>query len=260
MTLKAIILGIVEGLTEFLPVSSTGHLIIVNKFINFTGKFANLFDVVIQVGAILAVIIYFKNKMVPDLKSDTGIKDYFLLWSKVAVAFIPALILGVIFEDIIDKYLFNTYTVAIALIIGAILLISSELTLKKVKINSDREISFLSAFIIGIFQCLALWPGMSRSASTIIGGLFMKCSREVAAEFSFYLAIPTLLGASVWKMLKIDFAISNQEWTALIIGTLVSFIAAFAVVALFMRYIKNKTLYPFSAYRIILGIVLLLTI
>jgi undecaprenyl-diphosphatase len=260
MILKAVILGIVEGLTEFLPVSSTGHLIITNKFIGFIGKFANLFDIVIQVGAILAVIIYFRKKVVPDISSKASLKDYSLLWLKVIVGFIPAIILGLLFGDLIDQYLFNPTMVAIALIAGAVLLIIAEFTLKNVKITTDKEITFPTAFVVGLFQCLALWPGMSRSASTIIGGLFMKCSREVAAEFSFYLAIPTLLGASLYKILKIDFQISNDEWFALFIGTVVSFVTAFAVIAFFMNYIRKRKLYPFSIYRIVIGIVLLLTI
>jgi undecaprenyl-diphosphatase len=260
MILKAIILGIVQGLTEFLPISSTGHLILVNKFINFTGKFANLFDVVIQIGTVFAVMIFFRKKLVPDLKAENGVKDYFSLWSKVILAFIPAVILGLFFDDLIDQYLFAPFTVAIGLAVGGVLLFIAEFTLKNVKVTTDKDISYPKALLIGVFQCLALWPGMSRSGSTIIGGLFMKCSKEVAAEFSFYLAIPTILGAAAFKLLKTKIVISSEEWLALIIGLTTAFIVAFAVIAFFMNYIKKRKLYPFAIYRVILAVVVILTI
>lgn len=258
MILKAIILGIIEGLTEFLPISSTGHLIIANKYIKFTGSFANVFDVVIQVGAILAVIIYFKDKLFPKLGHSKQSKKVYRLWAKVVAGFIPALVLGFLVKDYLEERLFYPKPVAIALIAGAILLLYTEARLKKVKVSDTDSITYRDAFIIGFIQCLALWPGMSRSASTIIGGLFMGLSREVAAEFSFFLAIPTLFGAAALMLLKGGLAFSAYEWFIILIGTLVSFIVAYVVIAFFMNYLKRRKLAPFAYYRIILGIIVLL--
>jgi undecaprenyl-diphosphatase len=258
MILKAIILGIVEGLTEFLPISSTGHLILVNQYVEFTGKFANVFDVVIQVGAILAVVLYFKDKLFPKLNDKRQSRRVYSLWAKVVVGFIPAAILGFLFDDYIEEHFFNPKTVAMALIVGAFLLLYAEARLKKVKVRSTDDMSFGQAFAVGVSQCLALWPGMSRSASTIIGGLFLGLSREAAAEFSFFLALPTLLGAAVLKLLKNGLAFSGYEWFVIFVGTFVSFVVALLVIALFMNYIKKKKLAPFAYYRIILGILVLM--
>lgn len=255
MILKAIILGIIEGLTEFLPVSSTGHLIIANRYIRFDDpKFTNVLDVVIQFGAILAVIIYFWNKIFPNFKDRRQSNRVYRLWGKVVVGFIPAMILGFLFDDYIEEHFFNPTTVAVALIFGAFLLLFAEARLKKVRVEDTDEMSYKDAFIVGVAQCMALWPGMSRSASTIIGGLFMGLSREAAAEFSFFLAIPTILGASFLKLLKAGLNFSGIEWAALGVGTLVSFLVALLVVSMFMNYIKKRKLAPFAYYRIALGI------
>jgi undecaprenyl-diphosphatase len=258
MILKAIILGIIEGLTEFLPVSSTGHLIIANNYINFTGEFANIFAVVIQVGAIMAVVLYFKDKLFPKLDNKRQAKSVYNLWSKVVVGFIPAAILGLLFDDYIEEHFFNPVTVAMALIVGAILLLVSESRLKRVKVDSTDDMSYKHAFLVGVSQCLALWPGMSRSASTIIGGLFLGLSREAAAEFSFFLAIPTLCGAAALKLLKVGLAFTAYEWFIIFIGTLVSFVVALLVIAFFMNYVKKRKLAPFAYYRILLGAFVLL--
>ncbi|WDC85037.1 undecaprenyl-diphosphate phosphatase [Caloramator sp. mosi_1] len=258
MILKAIILGIIEGLTEFLPVSSTGHLIIANKYISFTGDFANAFNVVIQVGAILAVIFYYKDKIFPKFDNKIQTKKVFNLWYKVVVGFIPALILGFLFDDYIEEHFFNPRTVAYALIFGALLLLFAENRLKRVKVDDVDNLSYKDAFLVGVFQCLALWPGMSRSASTIIGGLFLGLSREAAAEFSFFLALPTIIGASVLKIFKAGFMFTPYEWIVLFVGTFVSFVVALIVIAAFMSYIKKKKLAPFAYYRILLGILVLL--
>ncbi|SEF38605.1 undecaprenyl-diphosphatase [Caloramator fervidus] len=258
MILKAIILGIIEGLTEFLPISSTGHLIIANKYINFTGEFANVFDVVIQVGAILAVIFYFWDKIFPSFNNKQKAKKVYYLWVKVVLGFLPAAVLGFLFEDKIDKYLFNPLSVSIALIFGAILLLIAESKLKRVRVFDTDDMTYMDALLVGIFQCLALWPGMSRSASTIIGGLLIGLSREVSAEFSFFLAIPTLIGASFLKLLKSSLSFSLVEWTTLFIGTLVSFIVALLVIKFFMGYIKRKDLRPFAYYRILLAVIVIL--
>lgn len=257
MLLKAILLGIIEGLTEFLPISSTGHLIITNKFINFSGNFANTFTVVIQTGAILAVIIYFRDKLFPNFKSSINREKFFSLWSKVIVGFIPAALLGLLLDEYIEARFFNPKTVAFALIFGAILLIYSEGRLKGGKVFSIEDISYKKAFIVGIAQCLALWPGMSRSASTIIGGLFLGFTREIAAEFSFFLAIPTLLGASALKLYTTGLSFTTYEWIVTFVGTFVSFIVALVVIAFFMSYIKKRSFNFFAYYRILLGLLVL---
>lgn len=259
MLLKAIILGIIEGLTEFLPISSTGHLIIVSNYIRFASEsFANVFNIVIQMGAILAVVIYFRSKLFPKLDDRIQANNVYQLWAKVVAGFIPAAILGFLFDDYIEEHFFNPVTVAMALIFGALLLLFAEKGLKRIKVFSTDNISYGNALVVGAAQCIAMWPGMSRSASTIIGGLFIGFSREVAAEFSFFLAIPTLIGASVLKLLKSGLAFTSDEWMVLFIGTLVSFIVAYLVIAVFMNYIKKKKLAPFAYYRIILGVIVLL--
>ncbi|BEP29475.1 undecaprenyl-diphosphate phosphatase [Helicovermis profundi] len=258
LIIKAIILGIIEGLTEFLPVSSTGHLIIANKFLSFEGDFANLFSIVIQTGAIFAVILYFKDKVFPKFDSSKSKKAYISLWSKVIIGIIPAGILGVLFDSKIEAILFHPIPVAITLIIGAIIIILAEKSSIKVTVKNDSEITYKNAFLVGVFQCLALIPGMSRSASTIIGGMFLGFDRSVAAEFSFFLAIPTLLGAGLVKILKASFVFTSFQWILLFIGTFVSFVVAYFVIAFFMNYIKKKNLIPFAYYRIILGIMVLL--
>ncbi|GFR34442.1 undecaprenyl-diphosphate phosphatase [Thermobrachium celere] len=258
MILKAIILGIIEGLTEFLPVSSTGHLIIANKYISFTGNFANVFDVVIQVGAILAVMLYFKDKIFPKFEDKRQARRVFRLWYKVVVGFLPAAVLGFLLDDYIEEHFFNPRTVAYALIFGAILLLFAEARLKRIKVDDVDEMTYKDALGVGLFQCLALWPGMSRSASTIIGGLFLGLSREVSAEFSFFLALPTIIGASVLKLFKSGLMFTPYEWLVLFVGTFVSFVVALIVIAAFMSYIKKRKLAPFAYYRIILGIIVLL--
>ena len=259
MIIKAIILGIIEGLTEFLPVSSTGHLILANDYLKFEGEFANLFAIVIQSGAIVAVLIYFRDKVFPTFKSKEATKEYISLWTKVIVGIIPAGFLGVVLglDEIIENYLFKPIPVALALIFGALLIMYAENRFKDVKVKHESEITYKEAFIVGCAQCMALIPGMSRSASTIIGGLFLGFQRPVAAEFSFFLAIPTLLGASLIKLLKAGFAFTSFEWLVLGVGTLVSFVVAYFVIAFFMNYIKKNDFKVFAYYRIILGIIVL---
>jgi len=263
--IKVIILGIVEGLTEFLPVSSTGHLILVSRFMSLEGKFNDIFNIVIQSGAIFAVIVYFWKKILPPLpkKDDHGgmhkFKKYINLWLKVIVAIIPAGIIGVLFEDKIEELLYNPLTVAIALIVGAVILLVIERKPKPEKVHHEDDITYKEAFIVGIFQCLALIPGMSRSASTIIGGLVMGFRRSVAAEFSFFMAIPVILGASLVKLMKAGFGFTSYEYLLLAIGTFVSFVVAYAVIAVFMNFIKKHDFKVFAYYRIGLGIVVLLS-
>lgn len=261
MFLKAIILGIIEGLTEFLPVSSTGHLIIVGEYLKFADeRFSNVFNFVIQMGAILAVVLFFRDKLFPKPGNREQSKKVFNLWVKVAVGCIPAGILGFLFDDFMEEHFYNSLAVALALIIGALLLIFAERRLKKVKVSSTEDITYGNALAVGAAQCLAMWPGMSRSASTIIGGLFVGLSREVAAEFSFFLAIPTIVGASGYKLLKAGLDFTPDEWMIMFIGILVSFIVAYIVVAAFMSYIRKRKLEPFAYYRIALGILVLLLV
>lgn len=263
--IKVIILGIVEGLTEFLPVSSTGHLILVSRFMSLEGNFNEVFNIVIQSGAILAVIVYFWKKVLPPvahIKESGGKKRlmaYINLWLKVIVAIIPLGIIGILYEDKIEELLHNPVTVAVALIVGAVILLWIESKPKAIKVESEHEITYKEAFIIGIFQCLALIPGMSRSASTIIGGLVMGFKRSVAAEFSFFMAIPVILGASLVKLVKAGFEFTSFEYLLLAIGTIVSFIVAYGVIAIFMNFIKKHDFKVFAYYRIVLGIVVLVT-
>jgi undecaprenyl-diphosphatase len=258
--IKVIILGIIQGITEFLPISSTGHLILANDYLEFTGSFANLFAVVIQAGSIFAIIIYFKDKIIPKkaVFSDRKVfMKYISLWLKVIVGIIPAGILGVLFEDKIEYYLYHSVPVAIALVFGAILLIIVENSKHKNTVLVEEDISYKQAFMVGLFQCLALIPGMSRSASTIIGGLVVGFNRKIAAEFSFFMAIPILLGAALVKLLKMSFVMTSSQNLLLIVGTFVSFIVSYLVIAGLMNYIKKHNFKIFAYYRIVLGIIIL---
>jgi undecaprenyl-diphosphatase len=257
---KSIILGIVEGITEFLPVSSTGHLIIVNQFIDFTGPFAHLFDIVIQLGAILSVVVYFWKRLFPfQADMETGEKKKILeLWKKTVVGVIPALVLGFIFGKYIKLYLFNPITVSISLIAGGMALIYLESRRKSATINSITSLTFKNAFIIGVMQCIAMVPGVSRSAATIIGAMSLGSSRLVAAEFSFFLAIPTMFAASAYSLLKTEQPLTSMELIILATGFVVSFLVAWLVIAGFMKFITKRDFKPFGYYRIILGIFVLI--
>lgn len=258
--IKAVILGIVEGLTEFLPVSSTGHLIIVNEVVNFTGSFAKMFDIVIQLGAILSVIVYFWYKLFPFGNSKTPLEksESWNIWKKTIVGVLPALILGATLGKHIEEYLFYPVTVALALIIGGIALIILERRETKEHINSITSLSYQTAFFIGIIQCLAMIPGTSRSAATIIGAMLLGTTRVVAAEFSFFLAIPTLFAASAYSLLKTGFNLNTAQLQLLVIGFVVSFLVAWVVIAGFMKFITKKDFRPFGYYRILLGVFVLI--
>lgn len=278
--IKVIILAIVEGLTEFLPISSTGHLIICGKFIELSPKeFSNAFFVIIQLGAILSVLYLYFNDLNPIAKSKLKVKvgtDYnnlslkekfqlrdlatMRLIAKILVGFLPAALLGFLFDDLIDKYLFNEVTVAIALIFYGIIIIFMEKRNKSVsfKYESLEDITIKTAFLIGIFQCLAMVPGTSRSAATIIGAMLLGCSRTSAAKFSFYLAIPTMLGATVLKIFKIGLSFSLWQWFLILLGSVVSYFVALIVIKKFLAYIRNNDFTYFGFYRIVLGIIVLL--
>ncbi|WP_346940119.1 undecaprenyl-diphosphate phosphatase [uncultured Clostridium sp.] len=257
---KAIIIAIIEGITEFIPISSTGHMIIAGDVLDFTGNFANLFTVVIQLGAIFAILVLYKQKIFSTILGVFKLKrDSIRFWTNIMIGCVPAAVLGLYFEDIIDEYLFNTFTVALALIIGAILmLLSEEYFRRKEKTRDVDYITFPQAFSVGVFQCLALWPGMSRSASTIIGGWISGLSTVVATEFSFFLAIPVMVGASGLKLVKHGSVLNKGEIIVLIIGFVVAFLSALVCVERFIDYLKKKPMKNFAYYRIILGLALLI--
>ena len=260
--LKAVLLGIVQGITEWLPVSSTGHMILVDEFVklNFSPTFISTFLVVIQFGSILAVLLIFFKKLNPfdSSKSKVEKKETLSLWAKVIVAVIPSGIIGVLFEEDIDRLFFNSTTVALALIIYGVIMIVIENRNKKPAVSDFSQVSYKLALGIGLFQCLALIPGTSRSGSTIIGATLLGASRYVAAEFSFFLAIPTMLGASLLKLVKTGFAFSGFEWLVLGVGSVVAFVVSVIVIKFFMDYIKKHDFKAFGYYRIVLGIIVLL--
>ena len=265
--LKAVLFGIVEGITEWLPISSTGHLILLNEFITLkmTDEFQSMFDVVIQLGAILAVIVLFFNKLNPfdPAKKPTQKKQTWELWFKVIVAILPSGILGVLFDDWMDAHLHNGIVVAIALMVYGIAFIAVEQANanKKPLIASVHAIDYKTALLIGAFQALSLIPGTSRSGSTILGAILLGVSRGAGAEFSFFMAIPTMLGASAIKGLK--FILSGVEATGteigvLIVGCIVSFLVSMVVIRGLMEYVRRHSFSAFGIYRIVLGAIVLL--
>jgi undecaprenyl-diphosphatase len=258
--IKAVILGIVEGITEFLPISSTGHLILVNQFVAFSEPFTKKFDVIIQLGAILSVVVYFRKRLFP---MDGGWSSFFQteaynIWKKIIVGVIPALIIGALFYKKIVDLLFNPATVAIALVLGGVAIIILERWDKQATIQSIGSLGYSTAFFIGLIQCLSMIPGTSRSAATIIGAMVLGCSRLAAVEFSFFLAIPTIFAATVYSIYKMGLSITGSEIIVLIVGFVVSFFTAWLVVAGFMSFISKRNFKPFGYYRILLGGVILL--
>ena len=258
---KAALIGIVQGITEWLPVSSTGHMILFNEFIkmNVSETFMSTFLVVIQFGSILAVLTIFFKKLNPFDVSKTKIQksETIDLWIKVIIAVIPSGILGLLFDDTIDALFFNPTTVAIALIVYGIIMIMLENRNKKPSVNSFSEVSYKLAIGIGSFQCLALIPGTSRSGSTIIGAVLLGTSRYIATEFSFFLAVPTMLGASALKLVKTGFAFSGFEWLILATGSIVAYIVSILAIKFLLDYIKKHDFKVFGYYRIVLGILVL---
>lgn len=258
LILQSIIMGIVEGITEFLPISSTGHMIIVGHFINFTGDFATLFEIVIQLGAILAIVVLYWDKLWNSLRNLKPGNWGFKLWSNIIVAFLPSAILGFILHKKIEAVLFGTVPVIAALIFGGILMILIENKFrKKDSIGKVDNIILPQAFVIGCYQCLALWPGISRSASTIMGAWIVGLNSVAAAEFSFFLAIPTMLGATALTLYKTKMIFTTIEIISLIIGFVVSFIVAVVVVDKFINFLKKKRMRVFAIYRICVSIILL---
>lgn len=267
--IKAIILGVVEGITEWLPISSTGHMILVDEFLklNVSKEFMDMFLVVIQLGAIFAVILLYWNKIFP-FKYDNGIKvekETFVMWFKIIVACLPAAVIGLLFDDVLNELFYNPTTVAVMLILFGILFIVIENYNKgkMPKINSLSEITYTIALMIGLFQLIAaIFPGTSRSGATIVGALLIGVSRTVAAEFTFFLAIPVMFGASALKLVKFGlqtgFVMTGNEIVILLIGMLVAFVVSILAIKFLMSYIKNNDFKVFGWYRIILGAIVLI--
>ncbi|MEW8955667.1 undecaprenyl-diphosphate phosphatase [Clostridium sp.] len=267
LVFKAIIIAIVEGITEFIPVSSTGHMIIVDDIIGFkataTPEFAAMFQVVIQLGAILAIVVLYWDKIWTSVVSFFKLeKEGLRFWTTILVGCIPAAILGLLFDDWIEANLFNSLTVAGGLIVGAVLLIFVEKKYRKnAKTKDIDDVTYSQALTIGAFQCLSLWPGMSRSSSTIMGGWISGLNNTAAAEFSFFLAIPVMVGASGLKLYKYDYSsITGDQIIALIVGSLVAFLVALVVVDKFIAFLKKRPMRVFAVYRILVGILLLVLI
>ncbi len=264
--LKAILFGIVEGITEWLPVSSTGHIILLDEFIrlNASGEFKSMFDVVIQLGAILAVIVLFFHKLNPFAPDKDKVEknQTWQLWFKVCVAILPSGILGVLFDDWMDEHLHNGIVVAIALIVYGIafILVERRNAGKTAKISDVHAIDYRTAILIGCFQALSLVPGTSRSGSTILGAILLGVGRGAGAEFSFFMAIPTMLGASAIKGLKFllsGVSASATEIAVLIVGMVVSFVVSLLVIKALMEYVRKHSFSAFGVYRIVLGIIVL---
>ncbi|MCG3156269.1 MAG: Undecaprenyl-diphosphatase [bacterium] len=264
--LVAVVLGIVEGLTEFLPVSSTGHLILVGNWLQFTGEKANTFEIFIQLGAIIAVLIYFRNRiwrlvsaMLGKAQSADGltVDQARRFGVGVMLAFVPAALIGFFFHDLIEALLFNPKTVAAALIVGGVGIILIEQLHLRVKVDTMEDITWTQALGIGLAQCLSLIPGMSRSASTIMGGLVLGLSHAAAAEFSFFLAIPTIFAATLYSLAKRFSLLNADDAVIFAVGFIVSLLVAWLVIAAFMSFIKKHSFEVFGWYRIVLGFVIL---
>ncbi len=286
--LKVVLLGIVEGITEWLPISSTGHLILVDEFVklNQSESFMKMFNVVIQLGAILAVVVLYWDKLWPfhtkknaprrswfANQADHGVMkgfqtfcnnycymDKIVLWVKIVFACIPAMVIGIPFDDWMEAHFHNATVVSLALIVYGVIFIVIENYNKTrtPRMNTLSELSFKDAFLIGVFQVLSLIPGTSRSGSTIIGGILIGASRELAAEFTFFLAIPVMFGASLIKLLKFGLAFTGTELAVLIVGMLVAFGVSILAIKFLMSYIKKHDFKVFGWYRIVLGLLVLL--
>ena len=272
---KAFLFGIVEGITEWLPISSTGHMILLNEFIRLdvSQEFYSMFEVVIQLGAIMAVVVLFWQQIFPFGKtkkrnrlSDRGVlryvkKDIFFLWVKILIACIPAAVVGILFSDVFEELFYNYQCVALALIIFGIafIVIEEKHKGKPAKINSLSEITYQTALLIGVFQLIAaIFPGTSRSGATIVGALLLGVSRTVAAEFTFFLAIPVMFGASLLKLVQFGLSFTSFEVIILLIGMVTAFVSSMLIIRFLMGYIKKHDFKVFGYYRIVLGVLVLL--
>lgn len=264
--IKALILGIVEGITEWLPISSTGHMILVDEFLklNVSEEFKSMFLVVIQLGAILAVVVLYFKKLIPLDVQDKKLhwkKDTLTMWLKIIVSCIPAAIVGVFFDDQLEAVFYNWQTVSAALIVFGILFIIIEKRNRgrEPKINSINDITYQTAIIIGIFQLIAaVFPGTSRSGATIVGALLIGVSRSVAAEYTFFLAVPVMFGASALKLVKFGFDFTSAELAILAVGLISAFIVSIIAIKFLMSYIKKHDFTVFGWYRIVLGAAVIL--
>ena len=262
--LKAAVLGIIEGITEWLPISSTGHMILADEFIklNTSPAFKEMFLVVIQLGAILAVVVLYFHKLNPFSPKKTQIekRDTFTLWGKVIVSCLPAAVIGLLFDDLLESVFYNYVTVSVMLILYGVLFILVENWNKHRSpgVRTLNDLSYRTAFLIGVFQVLALIPGTSRSGATILGGILLGASRTVSAEFTFFLAIPVMFGASLLKMVKFGFAYTGMEIAILLTGMIVAFVVSVFAIKFLMGYIKKHDFKAFGWYRIVLGIVVVL--
>jgi undecaprenyl-diphosphatase len=262
--LKVIVLGIVEGFTEWLPISSTGHMILVDEIIhlNQPDSYKNMFLVVIQLGAILAVVVLYFDRLNPfsPRKKAAQKKATFILWSKIILACLPAAVIGILVDDILDKYLMNGYVVAATLIIYGVLflVIENRNQYRSFEVQKVGEISYQTALYIGLFQLLSLIPGTSRSGSTILGAMILGCSRAASAEFSFFLGIPVMFGASLLKIVKFGFNFSGAQVFYLILGMVVAFAVSVYAIKFLMGYIRQHDFKFFGYYRIVLGAIVLL--
>lgn len=266
--LKSVLFGIVEGVTEWLPVSSTGHIILLGEFVKFdiaSEKFGSVFDIVIQLGAIMAVVILFWGRICPVRRTSSGSltisRSSISLWCKVIVACIPAVIVGLFFDDFFEALFYNPITVGTALVVLGVAFIVIERVRrnKTPRISSVDEIDYKTAAAIGLFQVIAaIFPGTSRSGSTILGGLCLGVSRGAAAEFTFILAVPVMFGASLLRIVKAGFAFSGAELAVLAAGTLTAFLVSLVVIKFLMEFVRKHDFIPFGVYRIVLGAAVLL--
>lgn len=261
--IKAVVLGIVEGITEWLPISSTGHMILTNQLMpmNFPDAFKEMFLVVIQLGAIMAVVVLYFGKLNPFSGKKTAMqkKETWSMWGKVLVACVPAGIIGLKFNDEIDKIFYNYQTVAVTLILYGVLFIVVENYNRRRRPSMQHmsQLTYKTALLIGVFQVLSLIPGTSRSGATILGGILLGASRYLAAEFTFFLAIPTMFGASLVKLAKFGFAYTGPEIAVLLTGMVVAFLVSVVAIKFLMGYIKKHDFKAFGYYRIVLGLVVI---
>ncbi len=258
LLLKAVILGIVEGLTEFLPISSTGHLILAGELLDFNDEKGKAFLIMIQTGAMLAVMWQYRMKFIALIIGLFTRRPEQIFVAKLFVAFLPAAIVGLLFAGLIKSYLFGSLPVAVALIVGALVILAVERSYKSWRIDSIEEMTFRDAFLVGLAQCCSLIPGVSRAGATIIGGMLCGLSRKAATEFSFFLAVPTLIAAGGYDLVKHRHEFSADDLGILAVGTIVSFIAALLCIRWLLRYVSSHNFTIFAWYRIALGVLILL--